>query len=49
MRSFLTRAPNDPAAALVKKQLAEIDQFLAAKAEEPKEEQEPKEDQPKEK
>ena len=49
MRSFLMRAPNDPAAALVKKQLAEIDQFLAAKAEEPKEEQEPKEDQLKEK
>ena len=38
MRSFLTRAPNDPAASVVKKQLAEIDQFLAAKAEQPKEE-----------
>ena len=49
MRSFLTRAPNDPSAALVKKQLAEIDQFLAAKAEEPKEEPEPKDDPPKDK
>jgi tetratricopeptide (TPR) repeat protein len=48
MRSFLTRVPNDPSAAQVKKQLAEIDQYLAAKAEQPKEEPEPKEDQPKE-
>ena len=45
MRSFLERAPNDPSAALVKKQLAEIDQFLAAKVDRPAED--PKEDPPK--
>ncbi len=47
LRSFLARAPNDPSATVVKKQLAEIDQFLAAKAEQPKEEQDPKEEPPK--
>jgi tetratricopeptide (TPR) repeat protein len=47
LRSFLSRAPNDPSAALVKTQLAEIDQFLTAKTEQAKEEPEQKEDPPK--